>query len=134
MQTRFSELALMTARLAHEQEKMLIDGRRLIIKEAEETEANELISFISAVCGESKFFTFDPGEFTIRNIDEIKLIREFRKSNYQAILIGRIQNEIVGHLAFRSGLLQRLRHDLVGIAITIIGNDDVRVFILTELA
>ena len=37
---------------------MLIDGRRLIVKEVEETEANELIRFISAVGGESNFLTF----------------------------------------------------------------------------
>ena len=103
----------------YKQEIMLIDGRRLIVKEAEESEANELISFISAVGGESNFFTFGPGEYKIRNIDERKLIRACRESDYQALIVGRVQNKIVGHLAFRSGILQRLRHiGEVGISVS----------------
>jgi len=94
----------------YRKEIMLIDGRRLTVKEAEETEANELIRFISIVGCESKFLTYDPDEYKIRNIDEKKFIRSFRKSDNQAILIGRVQNEIVGHLVFRSGILQRVRH------------------------
>jgi len=94
----------------YRKETILKDGRKLIVKEAEETEAKELIRFVSGIWGESKFLTFGAGKYKILVKDEKKIIKTYLESANKAILIGWIQNEVVGHSVFRSGKWHREGH------------------------
>jgi RimJ/RimL family protein N-acetyltransferase len=88
----------------------LRDGRKLIIKEAEPGEAKELIRYIGTVGGESDFLTFGAGEYKISLEQEIKLIHGSIESDNQVILVGWVQNVIVGCVTFHAGKWKRVRH------------------------
>jgi len=92
------------------QELQLKDGRRLIIKEAESSEAKELIRYVASVGGESDFLSFGAGEYKISLEREIKFIHGSIESDNQAILIAWVQNEIVGCVTFRAGKWQKVKH------------------------
>ncbi len=93
----------------YKKEITLKDGRKLIVKEAEETEAKELIRYIYAVGDESKFLKFGADEYKITVLDEKKFIKTCRESDNQALFIGWVKNEIVGHLAFSNSKWQIMR-------------------------
>ncbi|MFH2058746.1 MAG: GNAT family protein [Pseudomonadota bacterium] len=96
--------------ILYKKEIMLRDGRELIVKEAEEIEAIELIKYVSVIRRESKFLAIDTSGYKINILDVKKYIKACRESDMQALLIGWVQNEIVGHLALRSCIWQRMRH------------------------
>ena len=91
-------------------ELQLEDGRKLIVKEAEPSEAKELIRYVASVGGESDFLTFGAGEYKISLEQEIKFIHGSIETDNQAILIGWVQNEIVGCVTFRAGKWQKVKH------------------------
>lgn len=81
----------------------------LLVKEAQENEASELIRYVYKISQESSFLSFDEGIDNISMENEKKHIRKCRNSEHQALLIGWLQDEVVGYLAFRSNIWQRLR-------------------------
>lgn len=98
---------------------VLKNGRKLIVKEAEEIEAKKLIRFISAVGNESKFLRLNANDYKIKALDEEKFIKICRESDNQTLLIGWVHNKIVAHLFFRSSILQRMMHiGEVGISVS----------------
>lgn len=92
------------------EEIKLKDGRKLIIKEANPEEARDIIRYVSTVGSESDFLTYGDGEYKISLEQEIKLIHGSIESDNQVILIGWVQNVIVGCITFRAGKWQRVRH------------------------
>lgn len=91
-------------------EFILKDGRRLIVKEAEASEAEEMIRYVTAVGAESDFLTFGAGEFKTSVEDQKKFIISSRDADNQVILIGWVLNEIVGCVVFRAGKWQKVKH------------------------
>lgn len=94
----------------YKKEIQLEDGRMLIIKEAETSEAKEIIRYISIVGGESDFLNFGAGEFKITEEEEIEFINNSITSDNQTILIAWVQNEIVGCIVFRANKWQKVKH------------------------
>ena len=92
------------------QEITIKDGRKLIVKEAVGSEAKELVRYIAAVGGESDFLTFGANEFNVSVKEEEALLKTFLESDNQIMLVGWLQNEIVGCIAFRAGKWLRVRH------------------------
>ncbi len=92
------------------QKKSLIkNGQVLLVKEAQENEADELIRYVYKIRQDSRFLSFDEGIGNISEDNEKKHVRKCRNSEHHALLIGWLQDEVVGYLAFRSNMWQRLR-------------------------
>jgi RimJ/RimL family protein N-acetyltransferase len=94
----------------YQKKSIIKNDQTLLVKEAQENEADELIRYVSKIRQDSSFLSFDEGIDNISVDNEKKHIRKCRNSEHHALLIGWLQDEVVGYLAFRSNIWQRLRN------------------------
>ncbi len=94
----------------YQKKSIVKNDQILLVKEAQENEAGELIRYVYQIRQDSSFLSFDEGIDNISVDNEKKHIRKYRNSDHHAILIGWLQDEVVGYLAFRSNMWQRLRN------------------------
>jgi nitroimidazol reductase NimA-like FMN-containing flavoprotein (pyridoxamine 5'-phosphate oxidase superfamily)/RimJ/RimL family protein N-acetyltransferase len=88
----------------------LEDGRVLLIREAAAEDARDVLDYVHAVCAESDFLAFGPGEFGLGEAEEVHHLREFRASDHRLFLLGLIDDHIVSKLTFSAGHRLRMRH------------------------
>jgi RimJ/RimL family protein N-acetyltransferase len=88
----------------------LVDGRVLLIREAEVEDARAVLDYINAISGESDFLSFGPGEFELTEPDEEEFLRQCRASDNQLYLLAIIDDILVATLNFSGGRRPRLRH------------------------
>lgn len=81
-----------------------------IISKATINDANDIISFLNAVGGETDFLTFGLNEFPFSVQNEIDIINECNEQNECSMLLGKINNEIVSHLFLDRSSLKRIHH------------------------
>ena len=93
----------------YQKTSVIKNGQILLVKEAQEHEAGELIRYVYKIRQDSRFLSFDEGIDNISVDNEKKHIRKCRNSEHHALLIGWLQDEVVGYLAFRSNMWQRLQ-------------------------
>jgi len=93
----------------YQKKTVIKNDQVLLVKEAQENEAGELIRYVHKIRQDSSFLSFDEGIENISVDNEKKHIRKCRNSEHHALLIGWLQDEVVGYLAFRSNMWQRLR-------------------------
>ncbi len=93
----------------YEKNFVIKNDQMLMVKEAQENEAGELIRYVYKISKDSSFLSFDEGIDNISVDNERKHIRKCRNSEHHALLVGWLQDEVVGYLAFRSTMWQRLR-------------------------
>jgi len=94
----------------YQKKSVIKNDQILLVKEAQENEAGELIDYVYKIRQDSSFLSFDEGIDNISADNEKKNIRKCRNSEHHALLIGWLQDEVVGYLAFRSNMWQRLRN------------------------
>ncbi len=93
----------------YQKKSVIKNDQILLVKEAQENEAGELIRYVYKIRQDSSFLSFDEGIDNISVGNETMHIRKCRKSEHHALLVGWLQDEVVGYLAFRSNVWQRLR-------------------------
>ncbi|MCF6246468.1 MAG: GNAT family N-acetyltransferase [Desulfobacula sp.] len=93
----------------YQKKSVIKNDQVLLIKEAQENEAGELIRYVYKIRQDSSFLSVDEGIDNISVDNEKKHIRKCRNSEHNELLIGWLQDEVVGYLAFRSNMWQRLR-------------------------
>ncbi len=93
----------------YQKKSVIKNDQILLVKEAQENEAGELIRYVYKIRQDSSFLSFNEGIDTISVDSEKKHIRRCRNSEHHALLIGWLQDEVVGYLAFRASMWQRLR-------------------------
>lgn len=94
----------------YKRESVIKSNQILLVKEAQENEADKLIQYVNRISKETSFLSFDSQVNKISINNEKKNIRKCRDSEHHVLLIGWLKDEIVGYLAFRSNLWQRLRN------------------------
>jgi len=94
----------------YQKKSVIKNDQILVVKEAQENEAGELIRYVYKIRQDSSFLSFDEEVDKISVDNEKMHIRKCRESENQALLVGWLQNEVVGYLAFRSNIWQRLRN------------------------
>ncbi len=93
----------------YQKKSVIKNDQILLVKEAQENEAGELIRYVYKIRQDSSFLSLDEGIDNISVGNEKMHIRKCRDSEHHALLVGWLQDEVVGYLAFRSNLWQRLR-------------------------
>lgn len=88
----------------------LKDESFVVIREAEPTDAKELIEFINGVGGESPYLTLGAGEFELTEAEEAEFLSRCRAADNQIYIVALLENEIVGTLHFAAGRRPRVRH------------------------
>jgi RimJ/RimL family protein N-acetyltransferase len=86
------------------------DGRTLLIREAEGSDAGAVLEYVHLVCGETDFLTFGPGEFNLTLQQETDYLEKCRNTENSLYLLALYQGVIVGSLNFNAGSRPRVRH------------------------
>ncbi|MEM6299707.1 MAG: GNAT family protein [Bacteroidota bacterium] len=82
----------------------------LLIREAEESDAADLIAYMKIVADETPFLSFPAAEFTKTVEEEAEILREHHERDNHIFMIGFIGGEIVSVLNVWASHKSRLRH------------------------
>lgn len=93
------------------EQHVLKDGRELLIREADEADAQSLIDYFSAVNGETDFLTRGKGETRADAEREKAFLRASRETPGCIFLIGLLGEEIVCSANLSSPSRERLAHN-----------------------
>ena len=88
----------------------LSSGEIARIREAVQSDAASLITYVNQVGGESDFLTFGGGEFSKTLEEESAIIEEHRIALNRVFLIAEVKGEIAGILNVNAGAKSRLQH------------------------
>lgn len=80
------------------------------IKDGAPNEAEELISFVQRISGESDFFAYGQGEYHMPVEQLEKILESFEASDSKHYLVARTADTVLGILTFTSGLSPRTAH------------------------
>lgn len=87
-----------------------LNGRKLVLRNAEEDEAKMLLKYLKQVYAETPFLIQEPDEITFTIDDEKKYIRENNDSDSDLLLIGTLDGKHVGNCSLMSNHARRLKH------------------------
>jgi RimJ/RimL family protein N-acetyltransferase len=90
---------------------ILKNGPELIVRPAGAEDAEQVISFVEQVAGETENVTFGPGEFGISLEEERDFLQRCKESAASCLyLVAEIDGEIAGTLSFAAGKRPRVQH------------------------
>lgn len=89
---------------------LLKNHLRLTLRRAEPRDAEQLLTYLNQVAGESENITFGPGEFGLSVEEERAFLQQAVELPTSLYLIAEIAGEIVGTLTFSTGKRPRLQH------------------------
>ena len=92
------------------QEYELADGRRLIVREADENDANALIEFLPIVFEETDGLLMTKSEFNSTLEYQADFLGTLAASKTQLALVAHIGDQLIGLLTFTGRDLERVRH------------------------
>ena len=87
-----------------------LNGRKLVLRNAEEDEAEILLKYLKQVYAETPFLIQEPDEITFTIDDEKKYIKENNDSNSDLLLIGMLDGKHVGNCSLMGNHARRLKH------------------------
>ncbi|MFT9850530.1 GNAT family N-acetyltransferase [Aneurinibacillus sp. REN35] len=86
-------------------------NRSVVIRKAQEEDAEGIIRYLNVVAGESDFLTFGAGEFTVSIEEERRFISSTSSQSNSLILVAVSEDDrIVGMLTFFGGARKRTEH------------------------
>lgn len=91
-------------------EKTTKDGRTLLIREAEGSDAGAVLAYLDLISQETDFLTFGPGEFRLTQPEEVDYLEKCRCAQNCLYLLALLEETIVGTLTFEAGARPRVRH------------------------
>lgn len=87
-----------------------LNGRKLVLRNAVEDEAEMLLKYLKQVYAETPFLIQEPDEITFTIDDEKKYIRENNDSDSDLLLIGTLDGKHVGNCSLMGNHARRLKH------------------------
>jgi len=100
-------------------ELLLQTQEKLIIREAQMSDAQNMIDYMNSILPESCFLSFEPWEFIYTVKEEKEIIKKYLESDNQIFLIAEIENSIVGMLNVSANNKNKMKHiGLMGISIS----------------
>lgn len=88
----------------------LKNQQRVMIREAEPRDAEQLLALIERVASESDNVTRGPGDLDISLEQERVILQEFATSPNHVYMVAEIAGEIVGGISFSGGKRPRIQH------------------------
>ncbi len=90
----------------------------LIISSASVDDAEDIVSFLNIIGGETDFLTFGLDNFPFSVQEEKNIITECGKDGQSLMLVGKIDNKIVSQLFIERSPMERLSHiGVIGITV-----------------
>ena len=87
-----------------------LNGRKLVLRNAKEDEAEMLLKYLKQVYAETPFLIQEPDEITFTIDDEKKYIKENNDSDSDLLLIGTLDGKHVGNCSLMGNHARRLKH------------------------
>lgn len=87
-----------------------LNGRKLVLRNAEEDEAEMLLKYLKQVYAETPFLIQEPDEITFTIDDEKKYIKENNDSDSDLLLIGMLDDKHIGNCSLMGNHARRLKH------------------------
>ena len=87
-----------------------LNGRKLVLRNSEEDEAEMLLKYLKQVYAETPFLIQEPNEITFTIADEKKYIKENNDSDSDLLLIGMLDGKHVGNCSLMGNHARRLEH------------------------
>ncbi|MCI1945948.1 GNAT family N-acetyltransferase [Clostridium luticellarii] len=87
-----------------------VNGKRVIIRKANKSDARALIEYLNVIAGESDFLTFGTGQIDISTEQEETFIENSLRKENALFIVAEINGKVVGNLNFSGGLTQRTAH------------------------
>lgn len=87
-----------------------LNGRKLVLRNAEEDEAEMLLKYLKQVYAETPFLIQEPDEITFTIDDEKKYIKENNDSDSDLLIIGMLDGKHVGNCSLMGNHARRLKH------------------------
>lgn len=95
-----------------------INGHTLLLRNAEEKDAEMLLKYLKTVCDETKFLMKNSDEIALSLEDEREFINNQNKSECNLLLLGFLDGEHIGNCSFTGTNLCRYKHRVnMGIAL-----------------
>lgn len=89
----------------------LKNGYKLILKSPKPCEAQNLINYLTKVCGETHFLVRYPNEVNITLKEEETILNQYLSSENSVMICAYYNNQIVGNSAVRiNGTTSKIRH------------------------
>lgn len=89
---------------------IIVKNKKVIIREADNKDAKELIEYLNVIGGESDFLTFGTGEFNKSVEQEQDFIENVLENENALFIIAEVNGKIVGNLNFSGGPRKRTEH------------------------
>ncbi len=93
-----------------EQENIELNGQVLVLRNAEEEDAEQLIEYLKTVSGETKFLIKEPEELTMTVEEERQFIAHQNESPETVMLLGILDGEHVGNCSLMRLMQSRYNH------------------------
>ncbi len=85
-------------------------GKVLELRQAQPQDAAAVLDFVHAVCAETDFLTFGPGEFEMTVEQEAQFLSACLEQEGSIYVLASIDGQIVGTMNFAAGRRPRTRH------------------------
>ncbi|MGH4036773.1 MAG: N-acetyltransferase family protein [Sphaerochaeta sp.] len=89
---------------------LLKNGKEIMIRDAEEDDARNLIEYVKKIIPQSDNLTFEKGEFTLTVEGEKQFISSINSTTNQCFLLAFSGDEIIGNLCITSSNRAKLKH------------------------
>lgn len=86
------------------------NDKKVIIRQANKSDAKAIIEYLNIIGGESDFLTFGMGQFGRSVTEEEKFIDNALKKENALFIIAEINGKVIGNLNFSGGLRERNAH------------------------
>jgi RimJ/RimL family protein N-acetyltransferase len=83
---------------------------KIIIREAQVTDAKKTVEFMNWVTGEVEFHTYGPNDFNIKSEDEERMIKVFQQRKNCLFLLAVFNEEIIAVATLSGGIKERTAH------------------------
>ena len=90
--------------------RVLSDGTALLVRGGTADDAPAILEYVEAICRETDFLSFGPGEFGYTVAQERAIIREYEAADNRLLLVGLVGEAVVAMLTFGGGPRPRNRH------------------------
>ena len=86
------------------------DGNSVLIREAQPSDAADLLSYVEDLAGETAYLTMVPGEFSLTEAQEAAYLAQCHESPNQIYIVAEIDGYLVGSASLSSSSRIRIRH------------------------
>ena len=89
---------------------LLNNKQKLTIREAEVSDAEDMLAYLHTVFAESDFLAYGPGEFNVSLDQEQDMLKQYQASSHQIFLLAWLDGELVSIANISQGKGKRREH------------------------